>query len=95
MSECKNCKLYEGDCGHHYADSYGHIHYDSSSLACTTRSGFCEYYQESRPERLVVKDELVKRYKDAHDDYYIGKAIRVIENLTNDEFDKLERGEAL
>lgn len=53
-----------------------------------------EQRPQSRSERLVVRDELISRYKDTHSDYYIGKAIRVIENLTDDEFDRLERGEA-
>lgn len=28
MQECKNCKYYVGDCGHHHKDSNKHINYD-------------------------------------------------------------------
>lgn len=94
MSECKDCKLFYGNCGHHYIDGDDHVHYDCPSIACTSRTGDCEFYQESRTQRQIVKDELIGRYKDTHEDYYVGIAVRVIANMSDEEFDRLERGEA-
>lgn len=94
MSECKDCKLFKGNCGHHYIDVDGHVHYDYPSRAYTNRAGCCEFYQEARTQRQIVKDALIERYKDTHEDYYVGIAIRVIANMSDETFDRLERGEA-
>lgn len=94
MSECKDCKLFKGDCGHHYIDGDNHVHYDCPSMACTNRAGYCEFYQEARTQRQIVKDALIERYVDTHEDYYVGLAIRVIANMSDETFDRLERGEA-
>lgn len=94
MSECKDCKLFKGNCGHHYMDVDNHVHYDCSSRACTNRTGCCEFYQEARTQRQIVKDALIERYKDTREDYYVGIAVRVIGNMSDEQFDRLESGEA-
>lgn len=38
--ECRNCKLYNGNCGHHFVDSINnHIDYDCPAEAVTDRFG--------------------------------------------------------
>lgn len=47
--ECRNCKLYNGNCGHHFVDSINnHIDYDRPAEAVTDRFGDCSYYEEKR-----------------------------------------------
>lgn len=95
MSECKNCKLFVGDCGKHHKDSFGHINYEIPSIACTTRTGDCDFYEEARTQRKIVLSELEHKYLDTHGDYYVGQAIKVIKHLSDEEFiELLEGGEA-
>lgn len=56
--ECRNCKLYEGDCGHHFKDGNGHIDYDCPRETCCDRMGNCEYYEETR-NRFQIQIDLI------------------------------------
>lgn len=94
MSECKNCTKYKGDCTYHHVDTENHIHYDVPNIANCTRTGDCEYYEESRTIRKIVLSDLSDRYQNAHEDYYLLQAIRVIRNLSDKDFeDLLKEGE--
>lgn len=47
--KCKNCRLYSGNCGHHFIDSINnHIDYNCPAEAATDRFGDCNYYEEKR-----------------------------------------------
>ena len=98
MSECKNCKKFIGDCGNHHKDAFGHTNYEIPSIACTTRTGNCDFYEETRTKRKIVLSELERKYLDTHNyfylDEYLGQAIKVIKHLSDDEFLELleERG---
>ena len=59
--DCRDCKKYEGNCGHHFVDFYGHIHYDIPNETYMDDSigdyGSCfepseEYLQERASERV-------------------------------------------
>lgn len=56
--ECRNCKLYEGDCGHHFKDGNGHINYDCPSEGCCDRYGQCACYEEKRNEYQIQLEAL-------------------------------------
>lgn len=86
--DCKNCKLFNGDCGHHHIDSLGHISYNTPSLSCCNRVGDCEYYQDARTQREVCLSNLMDflTKNDTPKNYYIGVAIKAIRRMTDEEF---------
>lgn len=50
---CKNCVNYKGDCGGHFVDENGHIHYEIASSG-----SFCYGYKETRSKWQVALDLL-------------------------------------
>lgn len=58
MIVCKNCALYNGDCGHHFVDQYSHKHYDTPSDTACDKYGDCSFYKESRTALEIALEEL-------------------------------------
>ena len=56
--ECKNCKLFKGDCGHHPEDEYGHINYEITDVSSLDSYNNCSFYIESRDEQELLIDDL-------------------------------------
>lgn len=52
-TECKDCKLRNGDCGHHFKmNGKGKTNYDIPSLTACDRYGDCMFFQrEEKPAR--------------------------------------------
>lgn len=46
MSDCKTCKNYQGDCGNHTKDQFGHIIYDEYVIPVGYTS--CPDYEKGR-----------------------------------------------
>lgn len=44
-TECEDCKLRSGDCGHHFKMN-GKTNYDIPSLSSCDRYGDCEFFQQ-------------------------------------------------
>lgn len=42
---CKNCKLYKGDCGHHFVDGNGHIDYYIPDEKARNLYGQCVFFE--------------------------------------------------
>lgn len=45
--QCKVCKKYKGDCGHHFKDDLGHINYDIPSEYACDPYGNCVSFEET------------------------------------------------
>lgn len=52
---CKNCKLYKGDCGHHFVDGNAHIDYDIPDEKARNFYGQCVYYED---KDFTIEDAL-------------------------------------
>ena len=55
---CVNCKLYNGDCGHHEKDIYNHIDYMTPKDKARDEMENCKYYEDSRSMKDIVIEEL-------------------------------------
>ena len=55
---CKTCKNYTGDCGHHHIDSDNHTNFDIPAESATDKYGECYFYKESRDDFQVAWDYL-------------------------------------
>lgn len=66
-TECKDCELRNGDCGHHFKMN-GKIDYDIPSLSACDRYGDCEFFQQKeRPQGdLISREALKKEFKEAY-----------------------------
>lgn len=61
--DCRDCKRYEGNCGNHFRDAWGHINYNIPSESSMDNSigdyGNCfvpsEEYIESKRSEIVEK----------------------------------------
>lgn len=54
---CKDCISYDGDCGRHYKDQFGHINYEIPAEHACDRYGICTSYR-------AKTSELMKNYID-------------------------------
>lgn len=53
-TECKDCKLRNGDCGHHFKMD-GKINYDIPRLSSCDRYGNCEFFQQKERQQGEYK----------------------------------------
>lgn len=83
---CKNCKLYKGDCGHHFVDGNGHIDYDIPDNKEMTLYGECVYY-ERKPETIYDLLEKLKKCNMTDKDKEIIKGIILSQNTQDDKID--------
>lgn len=67
--KCSNCAKYEGDCGHHFRDTLGHLHYDCPAegeydgrWACDGPACFEPNEQLIQEEKKEKIDFLLKYY---------------------------------
>lgn len=59
-TECKDCKLRNGDCGYHYK-GFGKTNYDIPSLTACDRYGNCEFFQpKEKPQGDLISREALK-----------------------------------
>ena len=52
--QCKVCKKYKGDCGHHFKDDLGHINYDIPSEYACDPYGNCVSFEETRTKYQIA-----------------------------------------
>lgn len=64
-TECEECKLREGDCGHHFKmDWNGETNYDIPSLTACDRYGNCEFFKpKEKPQGDLISREELKKHK--------------------------------
>lgn len=70
-TECEDCKLREGDCGHHFKMD-GKTHYDIASLTACDRYGNCEFFKpKEKPQGDFISRQALKEAFEnlASDDY--------------------------
>lgn len=72
-TECEDCKLRNGDCGHHFKMN-GKTNYDIPSLSSCDRYGNCEFFQQKEKPKgdLVSRKALKEAFLDncLHNCYY-------------------------
>ena len=57
--QCKVCKKYKGDCGHHFKDYLGHIDYDTpSEYVCDVCSN-CIYFEDGRTKYHIALADIL------------------------------------
>ena len=66
--ECKHCKLYVGNCGHHHVDSDGHINYDIPAIGYVDKYGWYDCFVEGRTMKqlcitAVEESDIIEPYK--------------------------------
>lgn len=52
--QCKVCKKYKYDCGHHFKDDLGHIDYDIPSECVCDKYGNCGFFEETRTKYQIT-----------------------------------------
>lgn len=61
-TECEDCELSNGDCGHHF-EMNGKKDYDIPSLSACDRYGDCEFFQqEERPQGDLISRDALKEH---------------------------------
>ena len=85
-TECEDCKLRNGDCGHHFKMN-GKTDYDIPSLSACDRYGDCEFFQQKEKPQgdLISRSVAINLLNEAQvefDEYYkgLGKAKTIIDN---------------
>lgn len=61
--ECRNCSQYEGDCGYHFKNGYGHTNFEIPSECATDRYNNCMFYKPN--EILTYKIAAKEIFEDA------------------------------
>ena len=67
-NDCRDCKLYKGDCGHHFIDYYDHINYNiptqtrMDNAIGSDGSCFVESEQYSLETKKAVIEEITRKY---------------------------------
>lgn len=82
--KCKNCKLYDGDCGHHFKDAFGHINYEIPAEFATDLFGDCIMFKSRGPISSFSEN--------VNDKKYYGHENMI---LTEDDIKKLNNGKKL
>lgn len=58
--QCKVCKKYKGDCGHHFKDDLCHINYDiPSEYVCDVFYGNCIYFEDDRTKYQIALADIL------------------------------------
>lgn len=83
---CKNCKLYKGDCGHHFVDNSGHIHWDVPKESACDRCGQCDYY-EPKPDTVYSLLARLKKCNMTDKDKELIESIILSQNTPDDKID--------
>lgn len=87
-TECKDCKLSNGDCGHHFKMD-GATNYDIASLSACDKYGNCEFFKSKvKPQGdLISREALKKAIKNLYNEtldgivkFGIEKAYKEIDN---------------
>ena len=61
-TECEDCKLKEGDCGHHFKMD-GKTNYDIASLSACDQYGNCMFFKpKAKPQGDLISREALKAY---------------------------------
>lgn len=58
--QCKVCKKYKGDCGHHFKDDLWHIDYDIPSEYACDVYGNCMSFEESRNKYQIALTNILE-----------------------------------
>lgn len=58
--QCKVCKKYKGDCGHHFKDDLGHIDYDIPSEYICDQYGNCVSFEETRTKYQIALTNILE-----------------------------------
>ena len=57
--QCKVCKKYKGDCGHHFKDDLEHINYDITSEYACDSYGNCVSFEETRTKYQIALADIL------------------------------------
>lgn len=58
--QCKVCKKYKGDCGHHFKDDLEHIDYDIPSEYICDKYGNCVSFEETRTKYQIALTNILE-----------------------------------
>ena len=58
--QCKVCKKYKWDCGHHFTDDLGHINYDIPSEYICDKYGNCVSFEETRTKYQIALTNILE-----------------------------------
>lgn len=90
QTECKDCKLSDGDCGHHFVMD-GITHYDIASLNCCDKYGGCEFFKakENPKGDLISRKALIEAVEDMYEYAELGEVLDVIKDAPTVEPEKV------